>query len=365
MLIITRRNFFKTAGAAAAAFAALKSQVAALKAAAPNGLPIGSQTFPHRVRIQCGDLAGLLKDMKAAGIDVVEFCDPIGYVGANSFAKIADGKATRKLLDDNGMRAVSVHVAMPVYRNPSQFATTIAWANDLGLEMLGSATLLGRVVNGATTLDEIKRAASEYNSFAEKTKAAGMQQILHNEGFENSRLIDGRLTYPVLIEHLDPNLVKMQFQMSSMTNLGNPIMYFQNYPGRFASCHLQGVNTTAGMRVAGPFALPTKADPNAPAAAGGRGGGGGRGGAGGGRAAGAPAPDPCAAAPAAAPAAARGGAPAAAGGGGGQGPLALGEDTVNWPAVFTAAKIGGLRYAFIEQAWDTTVKSAAYLKTLS
>jgi hypothetical protein len=38
---------------------------------------------------------------------------------------------------------------------------------------------------------------------------------------------------------------------------------------------------------------------------------------------------------------------------------------VNWPAVFAAAKIGGLRYAFIEQAWDTTVRSAAYLKTLS
>jgi sugar phosphate isomerase/epimerase len=360
MLILTRRDFFRKTGAGAAAFAALSSQVAAVAAlrANPLGLPIGSQTFPHRVRIQCGDLAGLLKDMKAAGIDVVEFCDPIGYVGANSFAKIADGKATRKLLDDHGMRAVSVHVAMPVYRNPSDFSKTIAWANDLGLEMLGSATLLGRVVNGVTTLDEIKRAASEYNRIGEQTKAAGMQQILHNEGFENSRLIDGRLTYPVLIEHLDPNLVKMQFQMSSMTNLGNPIMYFQNYPGRFASVHLQGVNTTAGMRVAQPPALPTKADPNAPAAAG-RGGRGGAGG--GGRAGGGAAADPCAPA---APTAARG-VVAPPAGATGQGPLALGEDTVNWPAVFAAAKTGGLRYAFIEQAWDTTVRSAAYLKTLS
>jgi sugar phosphate isomerase/epimerase len=364
-MALSRREFFAKTGTGALAMSLLASRAAALKAS-PLGLPIGSQTFPHRVRIQCGDLAGLLKDMKAAGIDVVEFCDPIGYVGANSFAKIADGKATRKLLDDHGMRAVSVHVAMPVYRNPSDFSKTIAWAQELGLEMLGSATLLGRVVNGATTLDEIKRAASEYNGFAERTKAAGMQQILHNEGFENSRLIDGRPTYPVLIEHLDPNLVKMQFQMSSMTNLGNPIMYFQNYPGRFASCHLQGVNTTAGMRVAGPFALPTKADPNAPAEAG----RGGRGGAGGGRAGGGAATDPCApAGPAAAPSAARGGiappAPSTGSGQAGQGPLALGEDTVNWPAVFAAAKTGGLRYAFIEQAWDATVKSAAYLKTLS
>ena len=365
MLILTRRDFFRKTGAGAVAMGVLAAQVAQLKAN-PLGLPIGSQTFPHRVRIQCGDLAGLLKDMKAVGIDVVEFCDPIGYVGANSFAKIADGKATRKLLDDNGMRAVSVHVAMPVYRNPSDFAKTIAWAQELGLEMLGSATLLGRVVNGATTLDEVKRAAFEYNRIAEQTKAAGMQQILHNEGFENSRLIDGRLTYPVLIEQLDPNLVKMQFQMSSMTNLGNPIMYFQNYPGRFASVHLQGVNTTAGMRVAGPFALPTKPDAaGADAAAGGRGGRGAGGAGGGGRAGGGAPADPCApATPAAAPAAARGTvAPPA--GGTGQGPLALGEDTANWPAIFAAAKIGGLRYAFVEQGWEQTVRSAAYLKTLS
>ena len=61
----------------------------------------------------------------------------------------------------------------------------------------------------------------------------GIQQGLHNEGFENSKLDDGRLTYPVLLSELDPELVKMQFQMSSMRTIGDPIMYFTNYPGRF------------------------------------------------------------------------------------------------------------------------------------
>lgn len=54
-----------------------------------------------------------------------------------------------------------------------------------------------------------------------------------------------------------------------------------------------------------------------------------------------------------------------AGGQGGGGGLAVGEDTVDWPRVFEAAKIGGLRNFFVEQAWDLTVKSVAYLKTLS
>ena len=45
--------------------------------------------------------------------------------------------------------------------------------------------------------------------------------------------------------------------------------------------------------------------------------------------------------------------------------MAVGEDSVDWPAVFTAAKIGGLKNYFIEQTWELTQKSAAYLKTLT
>src|ERR1044071_4258738 len=102
---MNRREFFQRT-ASATLMGVVAAQVAKLNAN-PLGLPIGSQTFPFRSRIQAGDLAGLLKDMKGIGIDMVEFCDPIGYVGANSFAAIADAKATRKLLDDSGIRAVS------------------------------------------------------------------------------------------------------------------------------------------------------------------------------------------------------------------------------------------------------------------
>jgi hypothetical protein len=46
-------------------------------------------------------------------------------------------------------------------------------------------------------------------------------------------------------------------------------------------------------------------------------------------------------------------------------PLAVGEDTVDWVKVFQAAKIGGLKNYFVEQGWDVTVRSVAFLKTLS
>jgi len=71
----------------------------------------------------------------------------------------------------------------------------------------------------------------------------------------------------------------------------------------------------------------------------------------------------------------RGPAPAAnpaAGGQGGRGrggrgapQLAVGKDSVDWAKVFAAAKTGGVKNYFVEQSWDLTVQSVAYLKTLT
>lgn len=64
-------------------------------------------------------------------------------------------------------------------------------------------------------------------------------------------------------------------------------------------------------------------------------------------------------------AAGRGAAPAA-----GAPAVAIGDDSVDWPAIFTAAKIGGMKNYFIEQeqpngGWEAMVKGAAYLKTMT
>jgi hypothetical protein len=68
---------------------------------------------------------------------------------------------------------------------------------------------------------------------------------------------------------------------------------------------------------------------------------------------------------AAAGGAAPGGADAGRGGRGGGGALAVGEDTVDWVKVFQAAKLGGLKNYFVEQDFETTVRSVAFLKTLN
>ena len=133
---------------------------------------------------------------------------------------------------------------------------------------MSMASMGGPIVNGVTTLEAVKRTCDEYNKLGAIAKKAGLQMMTHNEGFENSRLNDGRLTYPVLLEYLDPDLMKMQFQMSSMRTIGDPVMYFTMYPGRFASAHLQGVDTTAGMRPGGASGVDGEADARAARGAG-------------------------------------------------------------------------------------------------
>lgn len=277
----------------------------------PLGLPIGSQTYPHRQRIKDGDFAGLCRDMYDIGIRNVELCSP-SYA---EFAGLADGKEVKKILGDHGLSCPSAHFGMNVLRTKQQ--EMIAWAKDIGMTQMATASLGGQMQNGVTSLDAVKKAADEYNKIGAEAAKAGLQQVLHDEGFEMSKVEeDGRLTYAVLLELLDPKLVKMQFQMSAMRVVGDPVMYFNKYPGRFISMHLQGVDLNAPMPGTG-----------RQGALGATGGGRGRG----------------------------------AGGGG----VAVGKDSLDWPKIFAAAKTGGLKNYFVEQNWELTLQSVAYLKTLS
>ena len=71
MSAITRREFLQKT-ATDAALAGFFAAGATRAFASPLGLPIGSQTYPHRDRIVKGDFAGLLKDMKGIGIEVID-----------------------------------------------------------------------------------------------------------------------------------------------------------------------------------------------------------------------------------------------------------------------------------------------------
>jgi sugar phosphate isomerase/epimerase len=141
------------------------------------------------------------------------------------------------------------------------------------------------------TMDDVKRAAEEYNKMGEQSAKAGIQQGLHNEGFELSA-VDGKRTYDLLLELLDPKLVKFQFQVSTISRGYDAAEYFTKYPGRFVSMHVQD------------WSAETKKT------------------------------------------------------------MAVGQGTLDWVKIFTAAKTGGIRNYFVEMNLDLMQASVPYLRNL-
>ncbi|HTM36161.1 MAG TPA: TIM barrel protein [Terriglobales bacterium] len=281
MSAMSRREFVKNA-----AVAALFCSEAIDLRSNPLGMPIGCQTWPVREMI-AKDFPGTIQKLAQIGFQTVELCSPVGYADSG-FAGLAryNGKELRRILGDAGVSCISSHFSIQELRENQ--GDRIAWASEVGLKQMIVPSLDGPK---NPTMDDVKRAADEYNRMGEKAAKAGIQQGLHNEGFELST-IDGKRTYDLLLELLDPKLVKFQFQVSTVSAGYDAADYFTRYPGRFMSMHVQG------------WSDKTKKI------------------------------------------------------------MPVGEDTLDWKKIFTAAKTGGVQNYFVEMALGMMQASVPYLRRL-
>lgn len=252
----------------------------------PLGLPVGCQTYPVRHMI-AEDFPGTLKKLADAGFQAIELCSPVGYAEAG-FADIGkyNGVELHRILSDLNLSCHSSHFSIQELRK--DLPGRIAWAKEIGLTQMMVPSLDGP---RNPTMDDVKRAADEYNKMAEASHAAGIQQGLHNERFELSH-VDGKRTYDVLFELLDPKLVKFQFQVSTISEGFHAAHYFTKYPGRFISMHAQGWSAKTQKIVP------------------------------------------------------------------------IGQGTLDWKQIFTAAKTGGIQNYFVEMNLDYMRESVPYLKAL-
>ncbi len=233
MPTVSRREFLKNAAGQAAAAGLLCSGALELRAN-PLGMPIGCQTWPVRDMI-AKDFPGTIKQLADAGFQTIELCSPVGYVdsGFSGLAKYT-GPELKRILGDAGVKSISSHFSIEELRENQE--GRIAWAKDIGLTQMIIPSLDGPK---NPTMDDVRRAADEYNRMGERSAKAGIQQGLHNEDFELS-MVDGKRTYDILFDLLDPKLVKFQFQVSTISRGYDAAEYFTKYPGRFISMHVQG-----------------------------------------------------------------------------------------------------------------------------
>jgi sugar phosphate isomerase/epimerase len=234
---ISRRELIRASGVAVAGI--LVGHESEIRAS-PLGLPIGSQAWPHREAMRKG-LPGVLKELASFGVREIEMCSPVGY---EDFKGLPKPSELKRMLSDHGLGCVSSHFTMKELRETH--SASIAWAKEMGITQMITATLGGPK---NPTLADVKKAADEYNRIAAVSAAAGLQQGLHNEEFEGSS-VDGRRTYDLLLDLLDPKLVKLQFQMSTIRDGFVAADYFTRHPGRFYSMHLQDWNAQTKTVVA-------------------------------------------------------------------------------------------------------------------
>jgi sugar phosphate isomerase/epimerase len=228
---MTRRHFLQQGAAAAVALTAAPHLMAD-----PLGLPIGCQTYPVRKTIN-SDFAGTMKGLSAAGFQTIELCSPFGYTDFSSLAKYKP-QELRRMLHDYGLTCISCHFDTAELFNHAE--ERIAWAKEFGLTQMATASLgFGTLPKDAPpTVADVDRVTGLFNTFAAKAHAAGMVAVLHNEVFEVTS-IDGKRVYDMEIARLDPETVKLQFQVSTMQKGFDPVVYFARYPNRYISMHCQ------------------------------------------------------------------------------------------------------------------------------
>lgn len=230
--MINRRRFITTGIAGLTGASLFASSLVQGKENAKRIKEIGFQSWIVREEIG-KDLTGTLRKMGAMGYNSMELCSPQGY-SKLGFGPLQDipPATLKKMIKDAGFTCVSCHYGLGELRDHGQ--ERIDYAKELGLtQMIIASPGLPK----DATLDDWKRAADDANKIGELARKSGVVLGYHNHNFEFEKL-DGQLIYDVLLGRLDPDLVKLQFQVLVIIAGYKAADYFNRYPGRYISAHL-------------------------------------------------------------------------------------------------------------------------------
>jgi sugar phosphate isomerase/epimerase len=230
--MINRRRFITTGIAGLTGASLFASSLVQGKENAKRIKEIGFQSWIVREEIG-KDLTGTLRKMGAMGYNSMELCSPQGY-SKLGFGPLQDipPATLKKMIKDAGFTCVSCHYGLGELKDHGQ--ERIDYAKELGLtQMIIASPGLPK----DATLDDWKRAADDANKIGELARKSDIQLGYHNHNFEFEKL-DGQLIYDVLLDRLDPDLVKLQFQVWVIIAGYKAADYFNRYPGRYISAHL-------------------------------------------------------------------------------------------------------------------------------
>jgi len=230
---MNRRTFLETATTLTAA-TLLTSRMGWAAADHKIG-KIGVQLYTVRDQMKA-DFDGTLAKVAAIGYQEVEFA---GYFDRSP-------KEVRAAIDRHGLVSPACHVDWEVLGD--QWPGQIESAKIIGQSYIVCPWIPEEIRNQP---DGWKRAADTFNRAGEVSKKAGVQFAYHNHWFEFLP-VNGKLLYDFLLENCDPNLVKMELDLCWIeVGGGDPLKYFNRYPGRFPLVHVKDVKKLPAVSAGG------------------------------------------------------------------------------------------------------------------
>lgn len=198
---------------------------------------IGLQLYTVRSEMQ-KDFEGTIAKVAQIGYKEVEFA---GYFNHSP-------KDIRAIVDRNGLTAPSAHVDYKVL-GPDQWPQALEAGKVIGHEYIVNPWVPEELRKQP---DDWKRVAENFNRAGAESKKAGIQFAYHNHWFEFQPISGAKNAYDILLAECDPNLVKMQLDLCWITvGGGDPIKYFDQYPGRFPLVHVKDVKKVPERNITG------------------------------------------------------------------------------------------------------------------
>lgn len=222
---MNRRTFLETAATVTAA--TLFSSRFGWAAGEHKIDKVGVQLYTVRDLMK-DDFEGTIAKVAQIGYKEVEFA---GYFGRTA-------QQVKDVLQKNGLTGPSTHVQYDELEE--KFPSVIEFSKTVGMSYIICPWIPEDLRKSP---DIWKQAAEKFNKCGEQTKKAGMQFGYHNHWFEFLPT-NGKLPYDQLLKDCDAKLVKMEMDLCWITAAGgDPVKYFERYPGRFPLVHVKDLKT--------------------------------------------------------------------------------------------------------------------------
>ncbi|MBA2708032.1 MAG: TIM barrel protein [Gemmatimonadaceae bacterium] len=174
------------------------------------------------------DLERTIADIAAAGYHDVELLGSMNNFGMSP-------AALRQVLDRNGLRAPSTHVAGTALDNLER---QLDDAQTLGHEYIVVASL---PIPGTPTLADYHRWADRLNEAGRVSRERKIWIGFHNHAGDFA-VIDGEVAYDVLAARTDPKVVRLQLDTGNVAMAGrDPMEYMKRFGDRYWLFHIKDI----------------------------------------------------------------------------------------------------------------------------